>query len=322
MKVLLIQPQSDYFAGSHGGKYPPFGLWLISSVLKKNGISVQILDLNMQQLSLLEITGRAKDCDLIGVNCNLDNFKTTVEIVKAVRKANPNAKIIGGGPGVSVIPEFYLDNLPFDQIVVGEGEEIILQIIANECRNKIVRSQKPVDLFCPDYSLIQIEDYWQEPVYGLEYPSASVFASRGCPFSCNFCSFFYLGNYRAKEIEAIEEEVMIVKEKGVKSLVFLDATFGIRFEHTMEVCSMLNKYQLEWSCMTRVDVIGGQKLEAMSKAGCKRMYLGLESFNQTILESGGKKTTVEKNLEAVQKVKSFGITPCAYLLFGLPGDTN
>jgi len=74
VKAFLIQPQSDYFPGSHGGLYPPLGLWLVGSVLKKQGIEVEILDLNMQGVELLEIAEKAKKSDLTGVSCNLDNF--------------------------------------------------------------------------------------------------------------------------------------------------------------------------------------------------------------------------------------------------------
>lgn len=321
MKTLLVNPSSNYFPGSHGGIYPPFGLWLMGTALKKHSVEVEIIDLNVHKITLSEVAEKAKGADFIGVSCTLDNFKETEKAVKAIREASPNAKIIGGGPAVSVMPDFYLSNIQFDQVVAGEGEVVILEII-NGCSDKIIKSQKPANLFCPDYSLMRIEDYWQEPVYGLRYPTASTLASRSCPFSCAFCASCYLGSYREKAIEAVEEEVKIIKEKGAKSLVFLDPTFGINLERTLELCLMLARYQLEWLCQTRVDVISNQKLKAMADAGCKRIYMGLESSSQSILDGNRKGTTVEKNLEAIQMVRSFGITPCAFLLLGLPGDTD
>lgn len=322
MKILLIQPPSDYFAGSIGGAYPPFGLWLVGSALKREGFYAEILDLNIHRISPLEISKKAEHFDFIGVSCALDNFQETAEVVKAVREASSCAKIIGGGPAASVVPQFYLDSMPLDYVVVGEGENAILEIV-NGCNDKIVKSKKPATLVCPDYSLLNVNNYWQEKAYGMAAPFASLFASRGCPFTCAFCASFYLGKHRAKAVEEIEKEIKIIKNKGAKSLIFLDATFGIRIKHTIKLCLMLEEYQLPWMCMTRVDVLNDKKIEAMARSNCKRIYLGIETFSsQRVLDISKKGTTVEKNLKVIEKLRDSGIIPCSYLLFGLPGDTN
>ncbi len=320
-KVLLIQPSSDYFPGSHGGAYPPFGLWLIGSALRKEGTEVEILDLRIQKVPLSEVIKKVRSYDFVGISCALDDYLQTEKVVKAIRKNDSNVKIIAGGPAPSIIPDFYLNNLPIDQVVAGEGEDVIQKII-NGYPDKIVRSEKPAELICPDYSLIKIEDYWQVTMHGLKGPNGYIFTARGCPFSCDFCAPRYLGGYREKEIGTIEEEIIILKNKGAKSIYFGDATFGVNSERTLELCSMLEKYRLSWMCGTRVDCISSQRLIAMAKSGCRVIYMGLESSSQSILDGSGKGTTVERNLEAVQIVKSAGITACAWVLFGLPGDTD
>lgn len=341
-RVVLIKPPSDYFTGSHGGVYPPFGLWAVASCLKKIGVPVDILDAFAYHLGIRDVVDNfvlgLVDSERVGVECNLDNFPQTKEIVQRIKGNWPKKIVFGGGPFASVAPELYLKNTPIDFVVIGEGEKTICDLIEAGWAYKKVRGvaylkdgkviinerQPPINLdeYPWDYSLIDWKYYLQEPVFGMKNPCAPIFSSRSCPFNCGFCASKYLGKYRVKSVELLEKEVVVLVSKGVRSLNFVDPTFGIGRERTEEICDMLSIYKMDWMCMTRVDILSEELIKTMADSGCKRVYFGLESFTQEILDGGGKGTDVRENIRKVELLKRYGIVACGFILLGLPGDTE
>ena len=81
-------------------------------------------------------------------------------------------------------------------------------------------------------------------------PSAQMFASRGCPFGCNFCLWpqvLYQGNhYRTRDLEDVVEEMeFLIKKMGFKSVYFDDDTFNIGKERMLAFCGLVKKRGLQ-----------------------------------------------------------------------------
>ncbi|MEK7203229.1 MAG: radical SAM protein, partial [Patescibacteria group bacterium] len=146
---------------------------------------------------------------------------------KALRKAHGlEAKTIIGGIHASMLPN---DVTPyFDQVVVGEAENSILDILSGKIKEKIVYCQRPEDLDSlpiPDFSLIKGSE---------RISNIPVMTSRGCPHHCNFCSVtaMFGKKYRSQSPDRVLREVSRYK-KGV--IFFIDDNFTANLKRSNEI---------------------------------------------------------------------------------------
>jgi radical SAM superfamily enzyme YgiQ (UPF0313 family) len=109
----------------------------------------------------------------------------------------------------------------------------------------------------------------------------------------------------------------------VKEVLFYDDTFTMNRKRTLALCKSLldRKIDLPWSCETRVDLVDLELLIEMRKAGCYLISFGVESGNQTILDSLKKGIKLEDAKMAFQLTKKAGIQTVGYFMLGSPGDT-
>lgn len=129
---------------------------------------------------------------------------------------------------------------------------------------------------------------------------AAIMSSRGCPFSCIFCSSSALFGkiWRARSPENVIEEIRLLKyEYKVREIEFLDDTFTLNNKRAEKICDLLIKENLGifWSCSSRVDTINQFLIEKLKKAGCHTIYLGIESGSQKILNIISKGITLTLN---------------------------
>jgi len=328
MKILLINPPSDHHSETHGGAYPPFGLLAVGTALRKNGFNVEIVDMNNnRKVDLGELLSKIDCLEAVGISCDLDNFPITQKIIAAIKKKNPDLNIIVGGPFPTVAPELYLDHTEADCVIQGEADAIEPKTIMSEMKGILRRRGiiRHLDCFAPwDYSLIDLERYINQPVNDLPSPCASIITSRGCPFECSFCASRYLGNKcRTRSIDSVRTEIeWFIESYEIQGLQFLDPTFTLDKARSLEICEMLESYDLKWSCMTRVDRLDQELVEAMAASGCVRVWLGLESFSQDVLDQSNKKTITESNVDAVKILQRNGVIAGGFIVLGLPGQTR
>jgi anaerobic magnesium-protoporphyrin IX monomethyl ester cyclase len=76
-----------------------------------------------------------------------------------------------------------------------------------------------------------------------------------------------------------------------------------------------------WSCLSRVTGINAEIVQMMKAAGCRRVYLGLETGDQATLELMNKKATVEEGIQAVYQFHDAGIEVAAFFIVGYPGES-
>src|SRR5947208_13497122 len=95
-------------------------------------------------------------------------------------------------------------------------------------------------------------------------------------------------------------------------------------KYVMQLFDLMIKETIDivWSCNTRADRVDDELCDAMYKAGCRQMFLGIESGNQQSLNVVKKQTTVERQTEGVRTIHRHKIeTICNYILC-LPGETE
>jgi anaerobic magnesium-protoporphyrin IX monomethyl ester cyclase len=151
-----------------------------------------------------------------------------------------------------------------------------------------------------------------------------IMTSWGCPFDCNFCSVtaMFGKKYRVRSAENIVAEL---KQKQPKRVFFYDDNFAANRKRLKTLLQMIidEGLQFSWSAQVRTDVARDPELlELMRRAGCWMVYLGLESINQSTLDSYAKSQSVEDIVFAVKTLHEAGIKAHGMFVLGADSDTK
>ncbi|RMF92284.1 MAG: radical SAM protein, partial [Candidatus Schekmanbacteria bacterium] len=268
--------------------------------------------------------------DLVGIYANTICFKDTLKMLNALQKLRERGKWKGkiavGGPHTSVavetIPEFV------DHIVQGEGEEAILRI-ANGIEDRIIRSERITDL---DSLPHPAWDYFISLPYDLSLewigisPVFPMNTSRGCPFPCTFCSVSSIWGrmYTMMSAQRIYDDIVYLQKKySIAGVYFREDNFTLNRNRLETFCELLIKKgcKIKWACESRIDSLDRSILEKMYKAGCRGLYLGVESGSERMLSFLKKNITVEDIRRVFKECNSIGIKTAASVMVGLPTET-
>jgi len=149
--------------------------------------------------------------------------------------------------------------------------------------------------------------------------------SRGCPFSCNFCSKPVFGSfYRNRSATSIVDEIEDIQTYGYERVWFSDDIFPINKKLVEGVCSEINQrgLDIEWGCLCRSDLMNEELARKMKKGGCFQVFFGLESGNNEVLKMMNKAITVEQSKLAVNSCVKAGIKVGGFFILGYPGENN
>jgi len=298
MKVLLINPWEDDYL-------PPPAIGYLQAALKHWEAEVSVC--NLQQALTMN-----DEFDLVGVSFH----SFSVKYAKLLR-SKFKARMICGGHHPSAMPDQML-SIGYDQVVIGEGENAIISIIQGD-DSKIISNQDHKYFF--GINEIPIPDY-----SGISFGGCigiSIITSRGCPFACNFCasSNFWGHKYRMRSAQNVLMEIEQRKSEGYTTWIFEDDNFTLNRERTYEICKGLDGKYL-WQCTSRADVLDEDLCHELYRAGCRKLWLGIESLSQDSLDRCNKKTTVDKMLKGIENSYNAGIGSNSLFIIGLPGDTE
>ncbi len=266
---------------------PLLGPVYLGTILKSQGHDVQIYKEDVYTPDYASIKA-----DIVGISILTATAKRGYEIARKF----PKEKVIMGGVHASLLPE---EAGQFArQVVVGEAEGVIGDIVSGKIQDAVVYGKPVQDLDSlpfPDFSLIK--------GYRLPAFMTPVSTSRGCPFDCSFCSVtkMFGRKYRFRSTQSIEREL---QRTQTKHLFFCDDNFTAHPLRTRELLGFLVERKIrDWACQVRCDAARDETLlTLMADAGCKVVCVGFESVNHKTLKAYDKKQTIE---EIVHAIKSF-----------------
>lgn len=326
-QVILIYPPVYYqknIPQTLDVSYPPLGILYLAAILEKNDISVKVIDIGAQKQSLnqtLKIIKKEKPV-IVGISAMTPLLQGAVALAKKIKQTNKNIKICLGGPHVSADPEFVKRIKYFDFGITGEGEYSFLQaykkIINHQKVDKIIVGETPKDLSLlpwPARYLIDISKYHQ---------TASLMATRGCPFNCYYCSRPGISNLvRCREAQDVINEMNSVYHQCNGDYLFQDDALTINRDFMVKFCRQLIKQpqKYHWSGYTRIDLVDEELLKLMSRAGCYSLAFGIESGdekirNEIILKHFSNKQII-KTIKLCNKYK---IETNGFFMFGHPTE--
>jgi anaerobic magnesium-protoporphyrin IX monomethyl ester cyclase len=192
---------------------------------------------------------------------------------------------------------------------------------APERGGRILKGQGPLSYGVPRHELFPMGKY-RYP-YHRHHPFASLLTAYGCPFHCRFCNSGSLG-FRLRDMGNISQELEYIRTLGFRQLFIKDMSFGGHREHSLEFCRLLSTHgsAMNWNCYARLDSLDAPLLEAMSRAGCHLVQMGLETANPHVGRSMGKPLMQDKAEEVFRVCRRLGIRTGAHFVLGLPGETE
>ncbi len=160
---------------------------------------------------------------------------------------------------------------------------------------------------------------------GMKFPFMQVQSSIGCRHSCSYCcaSQTYKSRYRLRKLEFLIDDLKAVSGM-TKFVSFMDQNLLNNPVYTERLCRRMieEKINLIWGGQCTPDISGNKELLAlMKKAGCRILFLGLESLQQESLEQLNKKYQASEYLKSIREIQKAGIFVAGYFMLGMDGDS-
>ena len=153
-----------------------------------------------------------------------------------------------------------------------------------------------------------------------------LFASRGCPYACNYCSSHDTWTRKVRYVSpkrVVDEIEHCYHEYGTRFFSFEDDVFPFRPDHALEICEEICERQLEieWTCETRVNSITPEIARAIKRAGCVEVKLGVETGDQEILKWINKSASLDQARMAADHLHAAGVDIGTFFMVGFPEDS-
>ncbi len=261
-------------------------------------------------------TDWARDYDLLFVSALHPDFDRARQIARYWQRRG--AKIVFGGPLASAYPD--LCQPYFDAIVVGDPEPTVRDVYRDFCAGALK----------PRYTgVVSDADVTVTPRFdllaGKAHHPLCLEATRGCPFTCSFCVLTGLGTrFRARPVAEIVSHI-VAGQRMLEGMIpdfkrrlvgFCDNNIGGNLTFLRELCEALTPLRIRWYGSATFNVIANRDLvRAMSKSGCRALFVGLESFNPAAIADMRKfQNVIHKTREALDFCRSQGILIASGLL--------
>lgn len=338
--ILLVMPR--YSSTEGDAALPPIGILYISASMKKAGLPVFTLNLNMIKGSVeeeLRSTILENDIHFIGAGGMIFDYPELEFIFSIAKSIRTNIVTFFGGSLVTHSPREAMNLVPSgDYAIIGEGDVIDCKLVEtvsndrdiNEVEGVVYRRNGEV-LFTPtpteevDLDLLPFPDY-----EGFEYldmlktKNASakqlvlLTTSRSCPFNCTFCCREGKGTYRVRSLDLVFEEIdYLIKRYNVADFRISDELFADNLQRVEEFCERIKPYNVAWEAFLRISKnITIELLSKMKASGCYAVLYGLESASDTILRSMRKGTSEAELLRVLTITKEVGLATRGNFIFG------
>lgn len=351
--VTLIYP---YFRSKDPVEklFHPLGIAYLTSQLKEQGTPVTVVDCTFATFE--EVIDRIEGSRpaIAGISIMVTMSRNAFDLLSGLRERLPDTLFVAGGPLPTVHPEMFAET--FDVVFCGESDVTFPQFCKDylsSCssaedlknldlstypglhlnRNGLVFSCPPIHhpqeildrLPLPDRLVFDHQKYQEAMEQATGLKQASMIVTRGCPFSCDFCSKPVWGDvFRKPPLQKVFREIESIRMLGYTTLWIADDCFTLDTDYLSEFCHgmILRGLPVTWTCLSRVDRLTPELVDLMKRAGCIRVYLGLESGSNETLMLMNKRVTVEQGIRAVELFSRAGIGTAGFFMVGYPGETT
>jgi anaerobic magnesium-protoporphyrin IX monomethyl ester cyclase len=337
--------------------YPPLATLYAAAVLRENGYSVAVSDSMLQEpIHGFRDALRQHHPKVVALYEDDFNFLTKMCLTKMRELAwrmIDEARVFGAriavhGSDASDHPLDYLSH-GSDCVLLGESEGTLLEVVGEFLANGdpgAIPGVASLEKYGPKTSLRLPPRHVSRPHVALPFPardlidmnpyriawqsthdfySTNLIASRGCPFRCNWCAKPIFGDrFQVRPAAAVASEMALLQHQyGAEHLWFADDIFGLNHHWVKEFADEVEaeKCVMPFKIQARADLLDAAVAQALKRAGCSEVWMGVESGSQPVLDAMDKGLRVEEVIAARQHLKREGIKACFFLQFGYPGES-
>lgn len=374
MKILLIYPPMTIRNNdtTTPGISIPLGLANIGAILETNGYHVSIIDALAEGINTIKKTKKYTRVglspqslteklnyfkpDIVGVSTMFTAFSSdSHDIAKIVKEYNSNTLVVFGGAHASILYKNVLTDKNVDIVVIGEGENTIIEIVKNfennislqnikgtaiRDNNKIIINppRPPItnldSLPLPARHLLPMDLYLKDcqenkGSYIMRTPYTTVVTSRGCPNNCIYCAVPTIWGrcWRPFSVSRIVNEIeFLVKRYGFKEIHFLDDNISVSRDRLEQICDGIiqKKLDIKWTCPNGIAIWTLDKplLKKMKKSGCYRLTFGIESGSPHTQKFIRKNLNLKKAKKIIKLANSLGFWTFSTYIIGFPYETK
>ncbi len=332
MKILMVAANAKYIHSS-------LALRCIQKYCDKYKANIKNLELtiNHNENDALRSIYDEKP-DIIAFSCYIWNMEMIDKLIPTLAKILPNTKIILGGPEVSYnSEELFVENPDLDIVIEGEGEETwyellgcfidnskdlkhINGIVYKDSDGNIKRNpaRAPMNLNKVPFVYDDIAELDNRIIY---YE-----ATRGCPFSCQYCLSSIDAGVRFLDLPRVFEDLQVFLDHKVKQVKFVDRTFNCNIQYAIAIWDFLKKNDngvTNFHFEIAADLLTDESIEFLkdTRPTLFQFEIGVQSTNDEVLTIIQRTMKFEEVSRIVKKIKSFGnIHQHLDLIAGLPNE--
>jgi len=331
----------------------PIGLDYIGSILIRNGLNVELLDLNFSENVEYDIRKKLTNNSFLAIGINIRNtddcyylsqdffLPKIKEIVTIVKKYSYSPIIIGGG-GFSVAPLEITKYLKADYGIIGDGEITFLRLLDSIRNNKknpdLLENIKGVVIKVSDYKIIEPgyyslkeyplsdRDLVDNKRYFAEGGMGSIETKRGCDRKCIYCADPVIKGckIRVRPIKIIIKELKNLIDKSINYVHFCDSEFNLPFDYATNLLSQIVdsniKDKIKWYSYMSPVPFNENFIKLLKHAGCEGINFGADSTNPKILKNLGRSHTLDDLTNVAKLCSKYKIKFMFDLLLGGPGE--
>lgn len=319
--------------------YYPYELAYLSSLLKREiNYEIKMIDGNLLGLNsqeYIDLIVREKP-DWLVMETASPLYHDDLKVARAMQKKFKTKAIFCGQHPTAFPKEVLKDGI--DHVCLGEYEYTVLDILRGKKKKDILGlypnlMRPPLDvndLPFPEDEDISRMDY--DHIGGCDYREIEFFASRGCPFSCNFCVcgnlYYARPNWRPRRIESIVEEIKYLQRKypQMEGIFFDEEDHVINKKFIMELTEAIIKNKLDdlkYDAMCGYIGMDKEMLRTMKKAGYYKLRIGIETASNKVAKQAlGKGIDLDRLMKVLEEAKKLGIRMYGTFTFGAMGSTK
>jgi radical SAM superfamily enzyme YgiQ (UPF0313 family) len=262
---------------------------------------------------------------IVGLGVYIWNAIQTTEVVGILKRVRPDLVVIVGGPEVSYETDSQEIVRIADHVITGEADvkfaEICGRILGGESGiPKVIPAELPATgtLRLP-YDFYGEEDLAHRVLY--------VEASRGCPFTCEFCLSSLDIPVRAFDLGVFLSAMRDLLKRGARVFKFVDRTFNL---HLATSRAILEFFLQEWreGMFLHFEMVPDRMPEALLEIlgrfpeGTVQLEVGIQTFDAETSRNISRRQNYEKLEKNIRHLRErTGVHIHADLIVGLPGET-
>lgn len=350
MRVFLVNP--DYLLYP----FPPLGMVYVAGYIKKYlpKIDIRILDQIPREEIIKKIIEERPE--IIGFSSTSPHHWKVKRLAAEIKKSYPRGIFVLGGIHVTNCPST-IRNSPFDVGVLGEGEISFKRLLENVEENKKInfnelrkingfafehggkfyntsngeRLENLDDTPIPPREMLNMK-YYSFPSFSNKEtfePTGLMFTSRGCPYSCSFCSSVKFWGRCVKFFSAervVDEMEKLHKDYNYRVIQIYDDLFLMNKPRLKQIIELLKKRKLlgkiRFKCFGRGNCFDEEIAMMAKELNIIEVGFGIETGSEKMLKYLKDNITLQNDINAIRLCRKYGIQPLGAFMIGMPHETE